>query len=105
MGDRPLRQARGSLIAGQDVRITVFAQASAAARYRGVEPGSGADLDDPGQDVIRDYRAGQTGAARVENPDDVACIYIPGTRVIGVQGNGFAAVDLAGTTMAAMVEL
>src|SRR5262249_54611473 len=83
-----------AVAAGQHIGIAVRAQ-RAVVRRRRVVPGAARQAHHAGADRVGQLRAGEAGAARVVDADQVAILYAARPRVVGVDRDGLAARDLA----------
>jgi hypothetical protein len=74
-------------------------------RIHGVVPGAGGQLNDAAPDSVRDADAGQAGAARVEEANDVSVRDATGRRVVRVHARNLAPAMLGLGAVPAEIQL
>ena len=92
---RALREARGSLVEREHVRVAVLVETADHARFERVVPCASRDLDHAAANVVGHNCSGENRAAIVENPDHIAVANSARGRIVAIHPHRLAPRDFA----------
>jgi hypothetical protein len=100
-----LSKRGGPDVAGEHVRVAMYAERHLLLRINGIVPGTGGKLNDPAPYTIRNTDACQAGATHVEDANNVSVCDVARRRVVRVHARNLAPAMLGLGAMPSEIQL